>query len=271
MDGSGARMAVKASGTGGRERTLNQPGVSVSMTTAAAVESNGGVYGVGVWVCPVLSRKYLLKSTDSSFQDPKFRREQLLRWKEERRVSCQDSSCSRGCEEQQSLCLMAGHFSEQMEDFSNELFNSFFDDHLLAERTPLLDMELEPPNPDIQQEHSYSLSGDSAPQSPSMPIKSDDDTALKKFPLQVLLPYVAFILMISLSVSLGTEGMWAFSQDLTAILVKQEPTLLSETSPGPSPAMPTSSSSTQPITLNPPPQRRHTHDKAFTSVNSRPE
>lgn len=68
------------------------------------------------------------------------------------------------------------HFSEQMEDFSNELFNSFFDDHLLAERTPLLDMELEPQNPDIQQEHSYSLSGDSAPQSPSMPIKSDDDT-----------------------------------------------------------------------------------------------
>uniref|UniRef100_A0A4W4F5P1 BZIP domain-containing protein n=1 Tax=Electrophorus electricus TaxID=8005 RepID=A0A4W4F5P1_ELEEL len=67
------------------------------------------------------------------------------------------------------------HFSEQMEDFSNELFSSFFDDHLLAERPALLDVELEPPNPDIQQEHSYSLSGDSAPQSPSMPIKSDED------------------------------------------------------------------------------------------------
>ncbi|MCI4393245.1 hypothetical protein PGIGA_G00155240 [Pangasianodon gigas] len=132
------------------------------------------------------------------------------------------------------------HFSEQMEDFSNELFNSFFDDHLLAERTPLLDMELEPPNPDIQQEHSYSLSGDSAPQSPSMPIKSDDDA----------------------------EGMWAFSQDLTAILVKQEPNLLSEPSPGPAPTMPTSSSATQPITLNPPPQRRHNHDKVGREQNS---
>ncbi|TTJ23327.1 Cyclic AMP-responsive element-binding protein 3-like protein 1 [Bagarius yarrelli] len=127
------------------------------------------------------------------------------------------------------------HFSEQMEDFSNELFNSFFDDHLLAERTPLLDMELEPQNPDIQQEHSYSLSGDSAPQSPSMPIKSDDDS----------------------------DGMWAFSQDLTAILVKQEPNLLSEPSSEPVTSMPTSSCATQPITLNPPPQRRHNHDKVF--------
>lgn len=67
------------------------------------------------------------------------------------------------------------HFTEQMEDFSNELFSSFFDEQLLTERTPLLDMELESQNPDIQQEHSYSLSGDSAPQSPSMPIKSDED------------------------------------------------------------------------------------------------
>jgi len=75
------------------------------------------------------------------------------------------------------LCVISPlqHFSEQMEDFSNDLFSSFFDDHLLAERNPLLDMDLDPPNPDIQAEHSYSLSGDSAPQSPSMPIKSDDD------------------------------------------------------------------------------------------------
>uniref|UniRef100_A0A8C9RIB7 cAMP responsive element binding protein 3 like 1 n=1 Tax=Scleropages formosus TaxID=113540 RepID=A0A8C9RIB7_SCLFO len=65
------------------------------------------------------------------------------------------------------------HFSEQMDDFSNELFSSFFDDHLLAERNPLLDMELDPPNPDIQAEHSYSLSEDSAPQSPAMPIQMD--------------------------------------------------------------------------------------------------
>lgn len=43
MDGSRAYTAIKASGTGVRERTLNQPGVSVSMTTAVAMESNRGI------------------------------------------------------------------------------------------------------------------------------------------------------------------------------------------------------------------------------------
>ncbi|KAL4593659.1 cyclic AMP-responsive element-binding protein 3-like protein 1 [Arapaima gigas] len=65
-----------------------------------------------------------------------------------------------------------------MDDFSSELFSTFFDDHLLAERNPLLEMDLDPPNPDIQAEHSYSLSGDSAPQSPSMPIKMDEEADL---------------------------------------------------------------------------------------------
>uniref|UniRef100_A0A3B3RH28 cAMP responsive element binding protein 3 like 1 n=1 Tax=Paramormyrops kingsleyae TaxID=1676925 RepID=A0A3B3RH28_9TELE len=94
------------------------------------------------------------------------------------------------------------HFSEQMEEFSNELFSSFFDDHLLSERNPLLDMELDPPNPAIQEEHSYSLSGDSAPQSPTMPIQMDKES----------------------------EGLWSLGQDLTAVLVKQEPSLLTEPS-----------------------------------------
>uniref|UniRef100_A0ACB8G3L9 Uncharacterized protein n=1 Tax=Sphaerodactylus townsendi TaxID=933632 RepID=A0ACB8G3L9_9SAUR len=67
------------------------------------------------------------------------------------------------------------HFSENMEDFSSELFNSFFDDHILAEKNPLLDMDLDPPTPGIQAEHSYSLSGDSAPQSPLMPVKTEED------------------------------------------------------------------------------------------------
>lgn len=75
------------------------------------------------------------------------------------------------------------------------------------------------------------------------------------------LSFVSRMLINSACVSPGTEGMWAFSQDLTAILVKQEPNLLSEPSPGPAPTMPTSSSATQPITLNPPPQKRHNHDK----------
>ena len=67
-----------------------------------------------------------------------------------------------------------------MEDFSNDLFSSFFDDPVLDEKSPLLDMELDSPTPGIQAEHSYSLSGDSAPQSPIVPIKTEDTTQGKK-------------------------------------------------------------------------------------------
>lgn len=67
-----------------------------------------------------------------------------------------------------------------MEDFSNDLFSSFFDDPVLDEKSPLLDMELDSPTPGIQAEHSYSLSGDSAPQSPLLPIKMEDTTQGKK-------------------------------------------------------------------------------------------
>ncbi|KAJ8413132.1 hypothetical protein AAFF_G00107140 [Aldrovandia affinis] len=129
------------------------------------------------------------------------------------------------------------HFSEHMEDFSNELLSSFFDDHLLAERNPLLDMELDPPNPDIQAEHSYSLSGDSAPQSPSMSIKMDEEAE--------------------------SEGIWSFGQDLTAILVKQEPNLLAEPSPSPALANP----APQPLKLASPPRRNPPEDMASKDLN----
>ncbi|XP_035533692.1 cyclic AMP-responsive element-binding protein 3-like protein 1 isoform X2 [Morone saxatilis] len=84
-----------------------------------------------------------------------------------------------------------------MDDFSSELFSSFFDDHLLerpllADR-PSLCMDIDS-SPDIQAEHSYSLSEDSAPQSPALSIKMDQES----------------------------EFEWNFSQDLSAILVKQE-------------------------------------------------
>ncbi|XP_018546229.1 cyclic AMP-responsive element-binding protein 3-like protein 1 [Lates calcarifer] len=87
---------------------------------------------------------------------------------------------------------------DQMDDFSSELFNSFFDDHLLerpllADRPSLLHMDIDS-SPDIQAEHSYSLSEDSAPQSPALSIKMDQES----------------------------EFEWSFSQDLSAILVKQE-------------------------------------------------
>ncbi|XP_062327535.1 cyclic AMP-responsive element-binding protein 3-like protein 1 isoform X1 [Osmerus eperlanus] len=119
-------------------------------------------------------------------------------------------------------------FSEQMEDFSSVLFSSFFDEGLLAERGPLLAIDMDqPPSPDIQAEHSYSFSGDSAPQSPSMSIKMDEDEEF--------------------------EGMWNFSQDLTAILVKQEP---GGHGPEPHAAGP----ATQPLTLAPPPHRSTPQD-----------
>nr|XP_057906651.1 cyclic AMP-responsive element-binding protein 3-like protein 1 [Doryrhamphus excisus] len=87
---------------------------------------------------------------------------------------------------------------DQMEDFSSELFSSFFEDHLLerpllADRHSLLHMDIDS-SPDIQAEHSYSLSEDSAPQSPALSVKMDQDS----------------------------EFEWSFSQDLSAILVKQE-------------------------------------------------
>ncbi|XP_036620338.1 cyclic AMP-responsive element-binding protein 3-like protein 1 [Trichosurus vulpecula] len=90
------------------------------------------------------------------------------------------------------------HFSENMEDFSNDLFSSFFDDPILAEKNPLLDMELDPPTPGIQAEHSYSLSGDSAPQSPLIPVKTEDS------PREL------------------EHGAWALGHKLCAIMVKQE-------------------------------------------------
>ncbi|XP_005302305.2 cyclic AMP-responsive element-binding protein 3-like protein 1 isoform X1 [Chrysemys picta bellii] len=96
------------------------------------------------------------------------------------------------------------HFSENMEDFSNELFNSFFDDPMLAEKNPLLDMDLDPPTPGIQAEHSYSLSGDSAPQSPLMPIKTEDNANDLE------------------------SGVWSLGHKLCSIMVKQEQNLAPE-------------------------------------------
>uniref|UniRef100_A0A8C9DKS7 cAMP responsive element binding protein 3 like 1 n=1 Tax=Prolemur simus TaxID=1328070 RepID=A0A8C9DKS7_PROSS len=90
------------------------------------------------------------------------------------------------------------HFAENMEDFSNDLFSSFFDDPVLDEKSPLLDMELDSPMPGIQAEHSYSLSGDSAPQSPLAPIKMEDTTQDVE------------------------HGAWALGHKLCSIMVKQE-------------------------------------------------
>ncbi|XP_060888392.1 cyclic AMP-responsive element-binding protein 3-like protein 1 [Labrus mixtus] len=116
---------------------------------------------------------------------------------------------------------------DQMDDFSSELFSSFFDDHLLerpllADRPSLLQMDEDMEScPDIQAEHSYSLSEDSAPQSPALSIKMDQES----------------------------EFEWNFSQDLSAILVKQEePEVVQRLDPQPQEG--------PPLILSPPPPHR---------------
>ncbi|KAF0038971.1 hypothetical protein F2P81_009455 [Scophthalmus maximus] len=112
-----------------------------------------------------------------------------------------------------------------MDDFSSELFSSFFDDHLLerpllADRPSFLHMDIDS-SPDIQAEHSYSLSEDSAPQSPALSIKMDEES----------------------------EFEWSFSQDLSAILVKQEePDVVQRLDPPPLEG--------PPLTLSPAPPHR---------------
>ncbi|XP_069824321.1 cyclic AMP-responsive element-binding protein 3-like protein 1 isoform X2 [Dendropsophus ebraccatus] len=101
------------------------------------------------------------------------------------------------------------HFSEALDEFSNDLFNSFFDDPPLLDRDSLLDMEVESPTPPIQAEHSYSLSEDSAPQSPALTIKEEDED----------------------SPSEPGSAVWALEHELCSLLVKQEQSLMSQVEP----------------------------------------
>ncbi len=75
-------------------------------------------------------------------------------------------------------------------------------------------------------------------------------------------PFSLFSVCLSLLfLSSDSEGMWSFSQDLTAILVKQEPSLMSENCPDTSPPLANTSTCSHPLTLAPPPQRNHTGEK----------
>lgn len=69
-----------------------------------------------------------------------------------------------------------------------------------------------------------------------------------------------------LFLSPDSDGMWSFSQDLTAILVKQEPSLMSENSPETAPPLVSPSTCAQPLTLAPPPQRNHTGEKVREQI-----
>ncbi|XP_061420238.1 cyclic AMP-responsive element-binding protein 3-like protein 1 [Lethenteron reissneri] len=61
------------------------------------------------------------------------------------------------------------HLSENLEEFSQDLFNTLFEDPLLVDKSILMEVDLTPAQPHIQAEHSYST-----PQSPLAPLKLDD-------------------------------------------------------------------------------------------------
>ncbi|XP_075423631.1 cyclic AMP-responsive element-binding protein 3-like protein 1 isoform X3 [Ascaphus truei] len=67
-------------------------------------------------------------------------------------------------------------------------------------------MDVESPAPAIQAEHSYSLSGDSAPQSPALTIKEEDED----------------------SPSEPGSAVWALEHELCSLLVKQEQSVTSQ-------------------------------------------
>ncbi|XP_064417889.1 cyclic AMP-responsive element-binding protein 3-like protein 2 isoform X2 [Latimeria chalumnae] len=66
------------------------------------------------------------------------------------------------------------HFTEFLDEFSQDVLGQLLNDPFLSDKNELMEVELSPA-PHIQAEHSYSLSGDSRPQSPLTHISTDDN------------------------------------------------------------------------------------------------
>nr|XP_056703038.1 cyclic AMP-responsive element-binding protein 3-like protein 2 [Euleptes europaea] len=68
------------------------------------------------------------------------------------------------------------HFTELLDEFSQDILGQLLNDPFLSEKNEMMEVELSPasPAPLIQAEHSYSLCGDSRPQSPLTHISADD-------------------------------------------------------------------------------------------------
>uniref|UniRef100_A0A4W3GH08 Cyclic AMP-responsive element-binding protein 3-like protein 2 n=1 Tax=Callorhinchus milii TaxID=7868 RepID=A0A4W3GH08_CALMI len=66
------------------------------------------------------------------------------------------------------------HFTEILDEFSQDMLGHLFNDPFLSDKSELMDAELSPA-PHIQAEHSYSLAGDSRPQSPLAQISNPED------------------------------------------------------------------------------------------------
>ncbi|XP_030119165.2 cyclic AMP-responsive element-binding protein 3-like protein 2 isoform X1 [Taeniopygia guttata] len=73
--------------------------------------------------------------------------------------------------------LSRTHFTEFLDEFSPDVLGQLLNDPFLSEKNEIMEVELSPasPAPLIQAEHSYSLCGDSRPQSPLTHISTDDN------------------------------------------------------------------------------------------------
>ncbi|XP_039917754.1 cyclic AMP-responsive element-binding protein 3-like protein 2 isoform X2 [Hirundo rustica] len=73
--------------------------------------------------------------------------------------------------------LSRTHFTEFLDEFSPDVLGQLLNDPFLSEKNEVMEVELSPasPAPLIQAEHSYSLCGDSRPQSPLTHISTDDN------------------------------------------------------------------------------------------------
>ncbi|XP_019400209.1 PREDICTED: cyclic AMP-responsive element-binding protein 3-like protein 2 [Crocodylus porosus] len=75
------------------------------------------------------------------------------------------------------VLLYNTHFTEFLDEFSQDVLGHLLNDPFLSEKNEMMEVELSPasPAPLIQAEHSYSLCGDSRPQSPLTHISTDDN------------------------------------------------------------------------------------------------
>ncbi|XP_053263418.1 cyclic AMP-responsive element-binding protein 3-like protein 2 isoform X1 [Podarcis raffonei] len=73
--------------------------------------------------------------------------------------------------------LYSTHFTELLDEFSQDVLGQLLNDPFLSDKDEIMEVELSPasPAPLIQAEHSYSLCGDSRPQSPLTHISADDN------------------------------------------------------------------------------------------------
>ncbi|NWY01529.1 CR3L2 protein, partial [Nothoprocta ornata] len=89
-----------------------------------------------------------------------------------------DRKLSELCEPADAEALLGHtHFTEFLDEFSSDVLGQLLNDPFLSEKNEVMEVELSPasPAPLIQAEHSYSLCGDSRPQSPLTHISTDDN------------------------------------------------------------------------------------------------